>query len=49
VKKRGEPVKVIATEQGAKRLREQLAPGGQQPSGVVSDEFRAEILAYSAP
>lgn len=45
VKKRGEPVKVIATEQGAKRLREQLAPGGQQPSGVVADEFRAEILA----
>jgi len=37
---------VIATKEGAKRLREQLArEGHQSTSGVVPAEFRSEILA----
>jgi hypothetical protein len=46
VVKGGGPYKVVATEQGAKRLREQLAQErGQEASGVLPDEFRAEVLA----
>ena len=38
--------KVIATEQGAKRLRAELAEEqGQESSGVLPEEFRAQILA----
>jgi hypothetical protein len=46
VRKGGGPYKVIATEQGAKRLRQQIArERAQESSGVLPDEFRAEILA----
>jgi hypothetical protein len=45
VRKGGGPYKVLATEQGAKRLRAQLAKEEQGPTGVLPDEFRAEILA----
>jgi hypothetical protein len=39
-------VKVIATEQGAKRLRQQIArERAQESSGVLPAEFRSEILA----
>jgi outer membrane lipoprotein-sorting protein len=39
-------VKVIATEQGAKRLRQQIArERAQESTGVLPAEFRAEILA----
>jgi hypothetical protein len=39
-------VKVVATEQGAKRLRQQMArERAQETTGVLPDEFRAEILA----
>jgi outer membrane lipoprotein-sorting protein len=40
-------VKVIATKQGARRLRQQMARERAQESagGVLPDEFRAEILA----
>jgi hypothetical protein len=44
--KGGKHPRVVTTEQGAKRLREQLAQGGQEPAdGQVRDPFRAEILA----
>jgi hypothetical protein len=45
--KGGKRPTVVATEQGAKRLREQLAQGGQEPTadGQVGDPYRAEILA----
>jgi hypothetical protein len=39
------PVKVIATEQGARKLRQQLAHEQRESSGVLPEEFRAEILA----
>jgi hypothetical protein len=39
------PVKVIATAEGAKRLRDRLAAGDQTPTGVLPDEFRSDILA----
>jgi hypothetical protein len=39
------PIKVIATETGAKHLRERLAKDEEAPSGVLPDEYRAEILA----
>jgi hypothetical protein len=46
VRKGGKHPTVIATEQGAKRLREQLARGEQDPAdGEVEEPFRAEILA----
>jgi hypothetical protein len=45
VRKNGKRPTVIATEQGAKRLRERLAKEQQEPAGVLPDEFRAEILA----
>jgi outer membrane lipoprotein-sorting protein len=39
-------VKVIATEQGAKRLRQQIAgERAQEASGVIPAEFRSEILS----
>lgn len=39
-------IKVIATAEGAKRLRkEQAARDGQSGSGVLPEEFRGEILA----
>jgi DNA-directed RNA polymerase specialized sigma24 family protein len=42
----GKHPRVVTTEQGAKRLREQLAQGGQEPAdGQVGDPFGAEILA----
>jgi hypothetical protein len=43
--KGGKRPTVVTTEQGAKRLREQLAQGGQEPAGVLPEEYRAEILA----
>jgi outer membrane lipoprotein-sorting protein len=42
---KGVPVKVLATKQGAKRYRQQLAQEQKQPSGVLPEEFRSEILA----
>jgi outer membrane lipoprotein-sorting protein len=40
------PIKVIATEQGAKRLRHELAArNGQESSSALPEEFRSEILA----
>jgi hypothetical protein len=46
VGKGGGPYKVIATEQGAKRLRQQLARDRRQSfGGVLPEEFRSEILA----
>ena len=39
-------VKVIATEQGASRLREQIArERAQESTGVIPDEFRSEVLS----
>ncbi len=37
--------KVIATEQGAARLRKELAHEGQGSAGALPEEFRSEILA----
>jgi hypothetical protein len=46
VREKDGSVKVIATEQGAKHLREQLAREQQpQTSGVLPEEFRSEVLA----
>ena len=46
VAKNGTTPRVIATEQGAKRLRAELAKEqGQESSGVLPEEFRAQILA----
>ena len=45
IHKGGAAPKVLATEQGAKRLREQVAHEGQQQSGPIPEEFRSEILA----
>lgn len=45
VEKGGASLKVLATEQGAARLRHQLAHEGRQSSGTQPEEFRAEILA----
>jgi outer membrane lipoprotein-sorting protein len=46
VGKKGTTPKVIATEQGAKRLRAELArEQGAESSGVLPEEFRAQILA----
>lgn len=44
-KKGGKRPTVLTTEQGAKRLREQLAHAGQESDAAVPEEFRAEILA----
>jgi hypothetical protein len=41
----GVSVKVIATEEGARKLRQELAHGDKQRSGVLPEEFRAEIIA----
>ena len=42
----GSPYKVVATEEGAKRLREQFARAqAQEASGVLPEEFRSQILA----
>ena len=44
--KGGAPYKVVATAEGAKRLREQLAQeAAQKASGVLPEEFRSQILA----
>jgi hypothetical protein len=43
--KGGKRPTVVATKQGAERLREQLAQAGKEPAGVLPDEYRAEILA----
>lgn len=43
--KRGNRVTVIATEQGARHLRERVAQEGQEPAAVAPEDFRAEILA----
>jgi hypothetical protein len=45
VGKAGAPYKVIATEQGAERLRKELAHERRKSHGVLPDEFHAEILA----
>ena len=46
VGKGGGPYKVVATEEGAKRLREQFAQAqAQEASGVLPEEFRSQILA----
>jgi outer membrane lipoprotein-sorting protein len=46
VGKGGAPYKVVATEEGAKRLREQLAhEQAQEASGALPEEFRSQILA----
>jgi hypothetical protein len=47
IRKGGKRPTVVATEQGAKRLREELARAGQEPTadGQGGDPFRAEILA----
>src|SRR5262249_25081181 len=45
VRKNGGPLKVIATAQGAERLRQQLAHERQQSPGELPEEFRSEILA----
>jgi outer membrane lipoprotein-sorting protein len=45
VRKGGGLPKVIGTEQGVKRLRQQLARERQQSSGAIPEEFRSEILA----
>ncbi|HKD93937.1 MAG TPA: hypothetical protein VKB43_04420 [Gaiellaceae bacterium] len=39
------PYKVLATEAGAKRLRQELAHPEGQTSGELPEEFRSEILA----
>jgi outer membrane lipoprotein-sorting protein len=41
----GAPYKVIATEAGARRLRQQLNHEDGQTSGVLPEEFKAEVLA----
>lgn len=44
--KGGPPYKVVATEEGAKRLREQFAQAAaQEATGVLPEEFRSQILA----
>jgi hypothetical protein len=45
VRKGGASYKVLATEEGAERLRQQLAHPQGQTSGVLPEEFRSEILA----
>ena len=47
IKKGGGPVTVIATEQGARRLRAEIAKSQKQDAsdGVLPEEFRAQILA----
>jgi outer membrane lipoprotein-sorting protein len=45
VRKGSGPMKVIATAQGAKRLRQQLAHERQQSFGAIPEEFRSDILA----
>jgi hypothetical protein len=45
VRKNGRRPSVIATAEGARRLRERLAKEQQEPAGALPDEFRAEILA----
>jgi len=45
VGKAGSPLKVIATAQGAKKLRKQLAHPAAQTSGVLPEEFRSAVLA----
>jgi hypothetical protein len=44
VGKNGKHPTVIATEQGAKRLRKELAQHAQAPTGAAPEDFRAEIL-----
>jgi outer membrane lipoprotein-sorting protein len=44
--RKGGRMKVVATEEGAKRLRKELAArDGQRGSGVLPEEFRGDILA----
>jgi hypothetical protein len=38
-------VKVIATKEGARKLREELAHPRSEGDGAIAQEFRAEILA----
>ena len=45
VRKGGGPYKVIATEDGARKLRRQLIHPEGQTSGVLPEEFREQILA----
>jgi hypothetical protein len=45
VGKNGGGMKVLATEQGAERLRKELDHERQGSSGVLPEEFRSEILA----
>jgi len=45
VRKRSGGVKVIATAEGAKRLRAQLAREQQDSTGAPEEDFRSEILA----
>jgi len=40
----GKRPRVLATAEGARRLREQMAKSEKQPTGVMPDEFHAEIL-----
>jgi hypothetical protein len=40
----GKRPKVLATAEGARRLRAQMAKSAKQPTGVLPDEFRSEIL-----
>jgi hypothetical protein len=44
-KKGGKRPTVLATKEGARRLREKMARAGSRPTGVVPEEFRGEILA----
>jgi len=45
MRRSGGPLKVIATAQGAERLRQELAHERQQSPGALPEEFRSEILA----
>jgi hypothetical protein len=44
MRKGGGPVKVIATAEGARKLRQQLAHRDGQSSGALPEEFRSDIL-----
>jgi hypothetical protein len=44
VKKGGKRPTVLATREGARRLRAQMAKSQKAPNGVIPDEFRGEIL-----
>jgi hypothetical protein len=45
MRRNGGPVKVIATKEGARKLREELAQPRSESDGAIAQEFRAEILA----